>query len=87
MAFVGANISFILLFQYKLRYLKLYYIPGQAISKALAYIFIKKSNNAMHYITMIFWYSGFGMTLLTVFIGCTVLILDGAGQSTIKTTL
>lgn len=30
---------------------------------------------------MIFWYSGFGMTLLTVFIGCTVLILDGAGKS------
>lgn len=49
--------------------------------KGLVYIFIKQSQGSkMHYIKMSFWYSAFGMTVLTVFMGGSVTILCFAGQ-------
>ncbi|KAL5256303.1 hypothetical protein ACHWQZ_G011503 [Mnemiopsis leidyi] len=39
----------------------------QALSKAVSYIFIKRSNNKIDYLTMIFWYALFGFTCTSLF--------------------
>jgi len=52
-----------------------------AIFKGMVYIFIKKSSKSkMHYIVMSFWFSSFGMFVLTFFIGCTVVIVSFLDQ-------
>ena len=55
---------------------------GQALSKAVVFIYLKKSKNKLHFLVVIFWYTLFGCTVVTMTTVILYYILSAAREPT-----
>lgn len=67
---------------YKLNLIAACAAIGQAVSKAVSYIFIKRSNGRIYFLAMIFWYALFGTLITLLFTLITYFSLKSAGKDT-----
>ena len=58
-------------------------LSGQALSKAIAYIVIRKSRDKVYFLTMVFWYAIFSTTIAALCLLIAFLSFRAAGSHTL----